>query len=229
MSAPKLGTVTIGQAPRPDVVPTLTSHLPHGIEVVHVGVLDRLTPADIAAQFAPRPREARMVTRLASGAAVEVDATAAESGVQRRLAELEDAGCTVITVLCTSVFRSLRTRRAWLIQPDRILPSLVSGLVGPRKVGIVGPLAVPLDAFRRKWTALQIPPVPGVASPYGGDDATVAAAARDVQRGGADVVLLDGIGYGPGHRAAAQRATGLPVLQASDLVARVTGACLFAA
>lgn len=226
MTAPRLGTITIGQAPRPDVVPVLEAHVPAGIEIVHVGVLDRLAEADIAAQFGPRPREARMLTRLATGKAVEVDATAIETGVQRRLDELEDAGCSVITVLCTAVFRRLRTRRAWLIEPDRILPALVGGLVGARKVGIIGPLAVPLDAFRRKWSALQIPPTPGVASPYDDDDAALTSAAREVQRGGANALLLDCVGYGPRHRDVAQRATGLPVLQASDLVARVTGACL---
>jgi protein AroM len=226
MNAPKLGTITIGQVPRPDVAPVIEAQVPAGVDVVHVGVLDRLSDADIAAQFGPRPREARMLTRLATGRAVEVDATAIEAGLQRRLVELEDAGCTVVTVLCTGVFRRLRTRRAWLIEPDRILPALVGGLVGARKVGIIGPLATPLDAFRRKWSALQVPPTPAVASPYDEDDAVVTAAAREAQRGGAEALLLDCIGYGPRHREAARRATGLAVLQASDLVARVTGACL---
>ena len=69
-------------------------------------------------------------------------------GVQRRLIELEDAGC---------VFRGLRSRRAWLIEPDRILPPLVGGLVGPRRVGILSPIEMPPAAsgrrcrFRRSW------------------------------------------------------------------------------
>jgi protein AroM len=229
MSAPKLGTITIGQAPRADVIPTLDLHVPAGVARVHVGVLDRLSDADIAGQFGPRPREQRMLTRLLDGRAVEVDAQAVETGVQRKLIELEDAGCTVIVVLCTGVFRGLRSRRAWLIEPDRILPALVGGLVGPRRVGVLSPLLMPLDAFRRKWAALQIPAGVAVASPYvDGDEATVAAA-RELQRGGANVLLMDCIGYTDRHRAAAARATGLPVLLSSDLVARVTGACLYEA
>ena len=43
--------------------------------------------------------------------------------------ELEDAGCTVVVVLCTGVFRGLRSRRAWLIEPDRILPGLIRSRV----------------------------------------------------------------------------------------------------
>lgn len=225
MRPAKLGTITIGQAPRPDVTPMLARHIPLDVETLHVGVLDRLSDADIAAQFAPRASQARMVTRLLGGRGIEVDAAAIEAGVQRRLVELEEAGCTVIVVLCTGVFRGLRTRRAWLIEPDRILPALVGGLVGPRKVGLVSPLPMPADAARRKWAALQVPPRVAVASPYAIGDEAVAAAARDLQRDGADLLLLDCIGYTDQHRAVAAEATGMPVLLSSDLVARVTGAC----
>lgn len=223
----KLGTITIGQAPRPDVTPILDQHVAAGIPRVHVGALDGLDREAIAAGFTPRGRDAaRMVTRLADGSSVEVDATAIEAGVQRRLTELEDDGCTVVVVLCTGVFRGLRSRKAWLIEPDRILPALVAGMVGARRVGMISPLSVAADAARRKWAALQIPPMQAVASPYVEGDSGVEAAARELKRAGADVLLLDCIGFVDRHRAAAQRASGLPVLQASDLVARVTGACL---
>jgi protein AroM len=227
MSVPKLGTVTIGQAPRADVLPELDPHLPDGIERLHTGVLDRLSDADIASQFAPRPREQRMLARLLDGRPIEVDARAAEAAVQRKVLELEDAGCTVVAVLSTAVFRALRARRAWLIEPHRILPALVGGLVGPRRVGILAAIEMPLDAARRKWAALQIPPSLGVASPYAATDDGVVAAARELQRNGATALLLDSIGYTSRHRAAVTRATGLPVLASSDLVARVTGACLY--
>ncbi len=229
MSVPRLGTVTIGQAPRADMIPILDAHLPAGVERVHVGVLDRLSDADIATHFGPRPREQRMLTRLLDGRAIEVDARAVEAGVQRKMVELEDAGCTVVLVLCTGVFRGLRSRRAWLIEPDRILPALVGGLVGPRRVGVVSPLEVPLDAARRKWAALQIPPSLAVASPYEAAEDAVTAAARELQRAGANALLMDCIGYTERHAAAASRASGLPVLLSSDLVARVTGACLYQA
>ncbi|MFN7978309.1 MAG: AroM family protein [Vicinamibacterales bacterium] len=223
----KLGTITIGQAPRPDVTPILDQHVAAAIPRVHVGVLDRLSRDEITAGFAPRGRDAaRMVTRLADGSSVEVDAAAIEAGVQRRLTELEDAGCTVVVVLCTGVFRGLRSRKAWLIEPDRILPALVAGMVGARRVGMISPIAIAPDAARRKWAALQIPPMQAVASPYVAGDSGVEAAALELKRAGADLLLLDCIGFVDRHRTAAHRASGLPVLQASDLVARVTGACL---
>lgn len=226
--APMLGTITIGQAPRPDVTPVLDAQVPASVPRRHVGVLDGLSDDEIAQRFSPKSRDAaRMVTRLADGRSVEVDAAAAEAGVQRRLTELEDAGCTVVVVLCTGVFRGLRAKRAWLIEPDRFLPSLVAGIVGARRVGLVSPVAQPPDQARRKWAALQIPPSVAVASPYVAGEAAVEAAGRELQRAGADLLLLDCIGYVERHRTAAHQATRLPVLVANDLVARVTGACLW--
>ena len=221
-----LGTITIGQAPRPDITPIIDAHVPAGVAQKHVGVLDGMTAEQIAARYAPRPRERRFITRLLDGSAVELDAAAAETGVQQKLHALEDAGCTVILVLCTGVFRGLRTRRAWLIEPDRLLPGLVAGLAGSRRVGVVMPLSAPIDGERRKWSTLQIPPTFAVASPYAAGDDQVSTAARDVQRAGANLVVLDCFGFTAQHRDAATQASGLPVLLSSELMARVTGACL---
>jgi protein AroM len=223
---PILGTITIGQAPRPDVTPVVEAHVPPGVVRMHVGVLDGMTDAQIAARYAPRPRERRLITRLLTGKSVELDAAAVETGVQQKMHDLEQAGCTVILVLCTGVFRGLRTRRAWLVEPDRILPGLVAGLAGSRRVGVVMPLLLPIDGERRKWAALQIPPTFAVANPYVEGDDQVAAAARDLQRAGANLLVMDCFGYVERHQRAAALASGLPVLLSSELVARVTGACL---
>jgi len=225
MSAPRLGTITLGQTPRPDLLSMVVPQVPDGVACHHVGVLDGLTDAEITARFAPRLREHRMLTRLADGRAMEIDARAAEAGVQRALTGLEDSGCTAVVVLSTAVFRGLRARRAWLIEPDRILPGLVAGLAGPRKVGIVSPIDMPLDAMRRKWAALQLPPAMAVASPFDDGGRAVELAVQALQRAGADVVLMDAMAFVDRHRAGAA-AAGLPVLMASDLVARVMSACV---
>ena len=223
---PVLGTITIGQTPRPDVTPIVEAHVPAGVTRLHIGLLDGMSDAQIAARYTPRPRERRLVTRLLNGQAVELDAAAVETGVQQKMHDLEQAGCTVILVLCTGVFRGLRPRRAWLIQPDRILPGLVAGLAGARRVGVVMPLTLPIDGERRKWAALQIPPSFAVAMPYVDGEDQVGAAARDLLRAGANLLMMDCFGYTERHRRAAALASGLPVLLSSELVARVTGACL---
>ena len=52
-----LGTLTIGQAPRPDVVPIIDRHVPAEIRRIHRGVLDDLSRGEIDRHYRPEPGE----------------------------------------------------------------------------------------------------------------------------------------------------------------------------
>lgn len=225
MNGAKLGTVTIGQSPRPDVTPILDAYVPAGVPRLHMGVLDGLGDDDIAARFSPRPRERRLLTRLAAGRSLELDAEAVEQELQARVRHLEQAGCTVIVTLCTGLSRSPRTTRAWLIEPDRLLPPLVTKMIGARRLGVMVPLDSQVQTERRKWDGMQVPAVVAVANPYEDGEDSVTAAASELMRSGANVLLLDDIGCTARHQRAARAATGLPVLLSTVLVARVAGGC----
>src|SRR5882762_10863605 len=62
-----LGTLTIGQAPRADVVPIIDRYVSADIRRIHRGVLDGLSPAEIAARYRPEGGEPELVTRLQDG------------------------------------------------------------------------------------------------------------------------------------------------------------------
>uniref|UniRef100_UPI0019536081 AroM family protein n=1 Tax=Escherichia coli TaxID=562 RepID=UPI0019536081 len=55
MTRRKLGTLTIGQAPRADITPILDAHVDGALPRIHAGVLDGLTRGEVAEQFAPKP------------------------------------------------------------------------------------------------------------------------------------------------------------------------------
>src|SRR5436853_6856204 len=88
-----LGTLTIGQAPRPDVVPIIDRHVSADIRRVHRGVLDGLSHAEIAARYRPEPNEAVLVTRLQDGTEIELSRHRMRDGVRDALAGLEAEGC----------------------------------------------------------------------------------------------------------------------------------------
>ena len=69
----KLGTITIGQAPRPDITPILERHLPPATACVHAGLLDGLARDEIEQRYAPRAGQATLITRLLDGSSVVVD------------------------------------------------------------------------------------------------------------------------------------------------------------
>ena len=130
MSGMMLGTLTIGQAPRSDIVPILEAHLPPGTACLHLGALDGLSKPEIAARFTPRSGEAVLTTRLLDGSSVVLGKPAVRDMLQAKLAILEAKGCDLIALLCTGEFADLNCRRARLIEPDRLVPPVVAVLAG---------------------------------------------------------------------------------------------------
>src|ERR1044071_2026911 len=132
-----LGTLTIGQAPRPDVTPIIDRHVPAEVRRIHRGVLDGLSRAEIDDRYRPEPGEAVLVTRLHDGTEVALSRRRLRGGGQHALAGREDEGAGVILLLCTGTFEGLECRNAWLVEPDHIIPGTVAGLIEHRQLGII--------------------------------------------------------------------------------------------
>ncbi|WP_081085402.1 AroM family protein [Burkholderia cepacia] len=222
----KLGTVTIGQAPRSDITPILHSYLPAGVEVIHIGVLDGLSREDIERGFAPRPGQPTLVTRLLDGNSVTLDKAAVLPVLQLKLDALDALGYESIIVLCTGEFEGLQCANAWLIEPDRIIPLTVAALAGKRQVGIVVPLESQIESECRKWADLGRVPLCATASPYEKGDNAIRIAARRLRDRGAEMIVLDCMGFVERHGRIAQEASGLPVIVSNVLIARLTATLL---
>ena len=215
----KIGTLTIGQAPRGDITPILEAALPASISRVHRGVLDGLDDAAIAARFTAGAGEAVLTSRLLDGRAVVMGKPAVGIAVQEKIDALEDEGCDIIALLCTGEFHGLRTRRAWLVEPDQILPATLTALVGNRRAGILVPLASQVASEMEKWHGLKKPPVFAVASPYTATEEELAAAARSLDEQGAEIILTDCMGFTVRHQQICARQVTVPVLLANKLLA----------
>jgi protein AroM len=217
-----LGTLTIGQAPRPDITPILDAVLPAGARTIHAGVLDGLSREQIDARYSPRPGQPMLVTRLLDGSSVRLDKAAVRETLIARLRELEDRGCTVILILCTGEFHGLASSRAWLIEPDRIVPPAVAAIAGDRQVGILVPLPEQASTEAGKFGTLAKAPICAAASPYDAGMDHVRQAALSLRDRGAEVLLMDCMGFIEAHRHAAREASGLPVLLSNALMAKLT-------
>lgn len=221
-----LGTLTIGQAPRPDITPILEQHLPEGVHCRHAGLLDGLSRDQIASRYAPAPGEATLITRLLDGSAVVVSKPKVLALMNIRIAELKAQGCNFILLLCTGAFEGLASAGAWLIEPDLIVSPSVAALAGTRQVGIVVPLASQVASEAHKWRALARTPICAVASPYADATAALEEAARSLRQQGAELLVMDCMGFVEAHRAAAAGASGLPVILSNALIARLTAELL---
>ena len=214
-----LGTLTIGQAPRPDVVPIIDRYVSAAVRRIHRGVLDGLSHAEIAARYKPKGGEPELVTRLKDGTETVLSRARMKDGVQQALAALEAEGCDAILLLCTGTFDGLHCKKAWLVEPDHIIPGVVAGLVEKRQLGVIVPIASQIGSERGKWQPLHRPPVFAAASPYAGNDDALLDAGKQLKAQGADAILLDCIGFTERHREALLP-LGLPVILSNAVAAK---------
>lgn len=218
-------TLTIGQAPRNDIMPLLDKYLP-GDRVTHTGLLDGLTREQIEQRFAPEEGEDVLVTRLLDGTQVRLASSRVEPALQSKIDWLESEGCETILLLCTGEFHHLKAKNALLLEPDRIIPPLINGIVGSHQIGVVVPVIEQIKHQAGKWAVLVKPPCYATASPYQADEPTLIEAALCLKQQGAQVVLLDCIGYQRRHADIIQQHINVPVLLSNALVVKLAAELL---
>ena len=213
--AAALGLLTLGQSPRADVTPAFRAVLGDAVRILERGALDGLE-GEALHQLRALPPEPALETRLRSGAPIGLR-KAALLPLLETAARALAAECDAVLLLCSGAFPALEDSCPELIQPVHLLRGAVRALCRQRRLGVIGP-ASDLDAAPDQWAPFAARVVCSPASPYEPVAAT-AVAARALVRAGAQVVLLDDLGFGLEHRAAAA-ACGVPVLCATTLAAR---------
>ena len=217
---PVVGLITIGQSPRSDVVPEMAAVIGPGVDVREAGALDGLTRAQIDA-LKPTGEDEILVTRLQDGAAVFVGKQKIVGLVEQRIAALEHAGATMTALLCTGAFPRLRASRT-LIQPHPVLLGTLRGLSWPGRLGVLTPSVPHVPQTEARWRRDGFDPVVAPLSPYDEDDPAALRRAADAMRAGnAGLVVMDCMGFRRKTRDELRGLTGVPVLLANFLVARV--------
>ena len=215
-----VGLVTIGQSPRADVVPEMTTLIGPGVDVREAGALDGLTRPEIE-RLAPTGRDEILVTRLQDGSAVFVGKEKIVELVEQRIAALEQGGATMTALLCTGAFPRLRSSRT-LIQPHPVLLGTLRGLSWPGRLGVLTPSVPHVPQTEARWRRDGFDPVVFPLSPYEEEDAAaLARAAGALREAGAGLVVMDCMGFRRKTRNELRALTGVPVLLANLLVARV--------
>ncbi len=132
-----IGTVTIGQSPRTDVIPDVASILGPDIEIREAGALDGLSP-EIIASFAPGEGDYVLVTRLADGSSVQVAERHITPRIHEKIAEHFTGGIPVVLLLCTGEFPDFETG-GLLIRPQKVLFNAVAAVAKGMRIGILTP------------------------------------------------------------------------------------------
>lgn len=218
----RIGMATIGQAPRDDVVPAMRAFLPSGVEIVERGALDGLTYEETRPYWA-EPGAPGIVTKLRDGSSVLLSHAKILPVMQRAVDGLVRAdGAELVVILCGADWSALTSERL-IVNPGTLFPAIISSLAAGRRLGIIKPDAGQVEREQARYAALGIQVTVTAASPYTGPTRLdlARAAAEQLHDAGCELVWMTCVGMDAPMRDVVAEVTGVPVILAHGLLARV--------
>ncbi|ECJ8569174.1 AroM family protein [Salmonella enterica] len=224
MSA-SLAILTIGVVPMSEVLPLLTEYIDEQ-HITHHSLLGKMSREDVMADYAVEPGDDPLLTLLNDNQIAHVSRQKVERDLQSVVEVLDNQGYDVIILMSTAAIKSMAARNSILLEPLRIIPPLVASIVDGHQVGVIVPVAELLTAQEKKWQVLQMPPVYSLANPVHGSEQQLIDAGQALLDQGADVIMLDCLGFHQRHRDILQQALDVPVLLSNVLIARLASELL---
>lgn len=224
MSA-SLAILTIGVVPMSEVLPLLTEYIDEQ-HITHHSLLGKMSREDVMADYAVEPGDDPLLTLLNDNQIAHVSRQKVERDLQGVVEVLDNQGYDVIILMSTAAIKSMAARNSILLEPLRIIPPLVASIVDGHQVGVIVPVAELLAAQEKKWQVLQMPPVYSLANPVHGSEQQLIDAGQALLDQGADVIMLDCLGFHQRHRDILQQALDVPVLLSNVLIARLASELL---
>lgn len=224
MSA-SLAILTIGVVPMSEVLPLLTEYIDEQ-HITHHSLLGKMSREDVMADYAVEPGDDPLLTLLNDNQIAHVSRQKVERDLQSVVEVLDNQGFDVIILMSTAAIKSMAARNSILLEPLRIIPPLVASIVDGHQVGVIVPVAELLAAQEKKWQVLQMPPVYSLANPVHGSEQQLIDAGQALLDQGADVIMLDCLGFHQRHRDILQQALDVPVLLSNVLIARLASELL---
>ncbi|EAM5321646.1 AroM family protein [Salmonella enterica] len=224
MSA-SLAILTIGVVPMSEVLPLLTEYIDEQ-HITHHSLLGKMSREDVMADYAVEPGDDPLLTLLNDNQIAHVSRQKVERDLQSVVEVLDNQGYDVIILMSTAAIKSMAARNSILLEPLRIIPPLVASIVDGHQVGVIVPVAELLAAQKKKWQVLQMPPVYSLANPVHGSEQQLIDAGQALLDQGADVIMLDCLGFHQRHRDILQQALDVPVLLSNVLIARLASELL---
>ena len=202
MSA-SLAILTIGIVPMQEVLPLLTEYIDED-NISHHSLLGKLSREEVMAEYAPEAGEDTILTLLNDNQLAHVSRRKVERDLQGVVEVLDNQGYDVILLMSTANISSMTARNTIFLEPSRIL----------------------LTVQAQKWQILQKPPVFSLGNPIHDSEQKIIDAGKELLAKGADVIMLDCLGFHQRHRDLLQKQLDVPVLLSNVLIARLAAELL---
>ncbi|WP_155592657.1 AroM family protein [Lysinibacillus cavernae] len=215
MENSKIAIVTIGQAPRKDMAGDIQQLREAGLNVDEFGVLDSLSSSEIAALSPSSEDTDVLVTLLTNGQQVKLSKQKLMPYIQKCIRNLHEF--TWILLMCTGDFANKLSFKNLLL-PDRIMTNLVKGLHTELALGLIGPEPEQQLTVAEKWQKAQFDVTFSASSPYRFDAQDLLTKAQQLQKHGADLLILDCMGYSTTMKNSIKNKLNIPIIVPRETV-----------
>lgn len=213
MSKPKIGAVTIGQSPRPDLVEPLVQLRPD-VEIIEVGALDGLTAAEL-----PNAADANypLKTRLRDGSLVIVSEAFLKPLMQQAVETAEGQGVQATVLLCAGTFAEVKGVNRPLVKPFDTAVAVLNSM-GVTDIGVLSPIITQERPIRARWTAagfdarVWTPPYAIDSKEFTGWLYRMMSNTRSL-----DALVMDYVGHPADYKLVVQEILGIPVIDLGHL------------
>ncbi len=220
----KLGTITIGQSPRLDVIPEMIEFLGENVEIIEEGALDGLTYSEIL-ELEIKEDDYILVSTLRDGNSVKFAERHILPRLQICIDNLESQGADIILFICTGVFPNIFKSGKPLLYPQKIMHSVIPKLINKGKVAVIIPHKDQVVQSKKKWKKSGIDAMFVSASPYSKED-ELHDVINELKGKDIDLAVMDCIGYTREMKKRLSEETGIKVILARTIVARILGEML---
>ena len=207
----KIGFITIGQAPRNDIMKDIFPIIEDSIEVLQRGALDNLSGEELK-QIAPGQGDTVLVSSLRDGSCIMMAEEKIIGLLQDCIDELETSGVSGIMLLCTGDFRNSLSSKVPLIYPNRILRGLIPALCKGETLTVIVPDEEQKKEAIRQWKNEGIEINPIALSPYESDMEAYVQVAEQIKAPDSNYILMDCMGYSRKMKNFVSESTGKKVI-----------------
>ena len=218
MNMKKIGILTIGQSPRPDVVGELSRVLGGEYEIIEKGALDDYSVEELRKRRVS-PGERILVTKLRDGQEIKISHDFVLSNIQKCIDYLEANETEITLLLCTGKFPEFKSKHL-VVQPSEIVRGTVTASLRSGKLAVVVPAREQIPKARSDAFGKDVEVYYDTASPYGSVNELKEMADR-IAKENVDLVFLDCMGFTREMKQIVKQKTGRPVILSNALIARV--------
>jgi len=217
----KIGTLTIGQSPRVDIIPELKEAIGFEVKIEERGALDNLTLEEVKDLY-PKPHDYILVTRMRDGKEVKIAEKHIIKRMKKCIADLEKEEVDFVILLCTGEFPNITSKKL-ILKPDRLLENIIRGIFQEGVMAVVVPSPDQIPLMEKKWERTNMEIIVESVSPYTGTEEEIEKVAKKIGKTDVDLVVLDCLGFGREVKTIFRKITKKPVLLPRTLLGRVAG------